>query len=130
MINYTSTNEITARIENKLTLQTCEIQLWVRIRNSTELIDSIVIVPWKLPEATTTEHDFPKAEPESKESAKVVVPELKNSTPLESSTVEVPLTSENKDKILKKYGTHYKQITLTSKLKTTLKGECVCFKLS
>ncbi|XP_068902347.1 uncharacterized protein [Tenebrio molitor] len=122
MINYTSTNEITTRIENKLTLQTCEIQLWVRIRNSTELIDSILIVPSKLPEATTTDHDFPKAEPESKESARVVVPELKNSTSLESSTVEVPLTSENMDKIFKKYGTHYNQITLTSKLKTTLKG--------
>jgi hypothetical protein len=128
MINYKSTNEVTARIENKLTLQTCEIQLWVRIRNSTELIDSILIEPSKLPEATTTEHDFSK-EPESKEFAKVVVPELKNSTQLESSTVEVPLTTENVDTILKKYGTHYKQITLTSKLKTTLKGECVCFNL-
>ncbi|CAH1380816.1 unnamed protein product [Tenebrio molitor] len=122
MINYKSTNEVTARIENKLTLQTCEIQLWVRIRNSTELIDSILIEPSKLPEATTTEHDFSK-EPESKEFAKVVVPELKNSTQLESSTVEVPLTTENVDTILKKYGTHYKQITLTSKLKTTLKGK-------
>jgi hypothetical protein len=60
MINYTSTNEITARIENKLTLQTCEIQLWVRIRNSTELIDSILIVPWKLPEAQQRNMIFQK----------------------------------------------------------------------
>jgi hypothetical protein len=124
MINYKSTNEVTARIENKLTPQTCEIQLWVRTRNSTELIDNILIEPSKLPEETTTEHDFSK-EPESKEFAKVVVPELKNSTQLESSTVEVPLTTENVDKILKKYGTHYKQITQI----TTLKGECVCFNL-